>query len=114
MIDILDERLDEARLRFNAAQAKRNALKPAVVSAATGTRAQRLDADWATLKAKHGEMVEAPPAATSPSPGAQMRLAKKWAEELRLLRAGLAARQAHGGGPFEASAHKLEPYTTYS
>jgi hypothetical protein len=54
------------------------------------------------------------PAEPAPEVDPQMRLAKKWAQELRLARAGAAARQAHGGGPFEASAHKLEPYTTYS
>lgn len=112
-MDILDQRIDEARARFRIAQAKRNA-NPAVTADVGSTLAvRRLDETWAALKEKHGEMVEAPPVATPSSPGSQMKLADQWAEEFRLAEAAEAARQAHGGGPFEASTHKLPPHVVY-
>jgi hypothetical protein len=95
MLDILDERLDEARFRFNAAQAKRNALKPAAATASSSTayRVANLQKTIDECKTRFPESTQ--PAKSAPeaegktwAPGSLMRQACAMSEALRKLRAG--------------------------
>jgi hypothetical protein len=87
MMDILDQRLDEVRLKVAAA-------------AAPKSRASKIMAAFEAYQAQNpiADQKSTQPAEPAREDGPQMKLAKKWGEEFRLARAGQAARQAHGSG----------------
>ena len=86
------------------------ALPGAQASAGGTLAAKQLDRDWAGLRKVYGDPPEAPRVAAPKPDGSKMKLAEQWAAEFRLQGVAAAARQAHGGGVFQASTHKLPTY----